>query len=108
MLSNTLAADAARTGVNREGIYSGVWLASEKLAFALGALVVGVVIGLFGFVGSANGANAPQSDSAVVGIAFTYCGLNAIIYLASIVAIRRLARLQRASSTISSAKVLIA
>ena len=95
MLSNTLAADAAETGVNREGVYSGVWLAVEKLAFALGALVVGVIIGAFGFVGSANGASAAQSPTAVLGIAFTYCGVNAIVYLLSILAVLRLARMER-------------
>ncbi len=89
MLSNTMAADAAESGVNREGVYSGLWLATEKLAFALGALVVGVVIGLFGFVESANGARAHQSSDAIFGVAFTYCGLNMLVYLASIIAVRR-------------------
>ena len=106
MLSNTLAADATRTGVNREGVYSGVWLASEKLAFALGALVVGVVIGAFGFVSSASGVNSPQSDTAVLGIGFTYCGLNAIIYLASILAIRRLARLEQVDTAATSGALI--
>jgi GPH family glycoside/pentoside/hexuronide:cation symporter len=89
MLSNTMAADAAESGANREGVYSGLWLAMEKLAFALGALVVGVVIGLFGFVESANGVQAHQSASAIFGVAFTYCGLNMLVYLASILAVRR-------------------
>jgi GPH family glycoside/pentoside/hexuronide:cation symporter len=92
MLSHLLAADTARTGRNREGTYSGVWCATEKLAFAGGALVVGVVLGLFGFVESSNGAQAAQSAMAITGIAFTYCGINMIIYLASIVAIMRSAR----------------
>jgi GPH family glycoside/pentoside/hexuronide:cation symporter len=96
MLSNLLAADTARTGVNREGVYSGVWCATEKLAFAGGALVVGVVLELFGFVESANGAQAMQSPLAVTGIAFTYCGINMIIYLASIVAIMRSAHYEAA------------
>jgi GPH family glycoside/pentoside/hexuronide:cation symporter len=89
MLSNTMAADAAQSGVNREGVYSGVWLATEKLAFAMGALVVGVVIALFGFVESANGVRAHQSSAAIFGVAFTYCGLNMLVYLASILAVRR-------------------
>ena len=93
MLSNTMAADAAASGVNREGIFSGFWLAAEKLAFALGALIVGVVIGLFGFVESANGAHVTQTHTAVLGIAIVYCGLNGIVYLLSIVAVRRFARL---------------
>jgi GPH family glycoside/pentoside/hexuronide:cation symporter len=92
MLSNTMAADAAETGFNREGIYSGVWLASEKLAFAGGALIVGVVLQLFGFIESADGAEPVQPGSAVLGIAITYCGINMLIYLTSIVAVRRFAR----------------
>jgi GPH family glycoside/pentoside/hexuronide:cation symporter len=90
MFSNVMAADAAETGVNREGVYSGFWLAIEKLAFALGALVVGVVIDLFGFVKSADGAQAHQTPTAILGVALTYCGINMLVYLASIVAVRRI------------------
>jgi GPH family glycoside/pentoside/hexuronide:cation symporter len=99
MLSNLMAADTARTGMNREGVYGGVWCATEKLAFAGGALVVGVVLGLFGFVESTNGAQATQSPMAITGIAFTYCGINMFIYLASIVAIMRTARYEPAVSS---------
>jgi GPH family glycoside/pentoside/hexuronide:cation symporter len=87
MLSGTLAADTARTGVNREGVYSGVWCAVEKLAFAMGALVVGVVLGVFGFVESSNGAVAAQTPMAILGIGMAYCGINMLIYLASIAAV---------------------
>jgi GPH family glycoside/pentoside/hexuronide:cation symporter len=89
MLSNAMAADAEETGVNREGVYSGFWLA-EKLAFALGVLVVGIVLGAFGFVESANGAHAHQTPHAILGVAVAYCGVNMVIYLASIVAVRRI------------------
>jgi GPH family glycoside/pentoside/hexuronide:cation symporter len=92
MLSNTMAADAAASGENHEGVYSGLWLACEKLGFALGALVVGVVIGWFGFVEASNGATVAQSPNAVLGIAITYCGINIVIYFLSILAIRRYAR----------------
>jgi GPH family glycoside/pentoside/hexuronide:cation symporter len=98
MLSNTMAADAAETGVNREGIFSGFWLAAEKLAFAAGVLVVGQVLGLFGFIESANGAHVTQSAAAIFGIGFTYCAINMFIYLASIVAIRRVARFERTAA----------
>jgi GPH family glycoside/pentoside/hexuronide:cation symporter len=96
MLSNTMAADAAASGQNHEGVYSGLWLACEKLGFALGALVVGVVIGWFGFVEASNGAVVTQSDHAVLGIALTYCGINIVIYALSILAIRRYARFVKA------------
>ncbi len=92
VFSNTMAADAAETGKNREGVYSGLWLAIEKLAFALGALVVGVVIGLFGFVASRDGAATPQTATAILGIAITYSGINMLIYLASIWAMHRAAK----------------
>ncbi len=90
MLSNAMAADARETGVNREGVYSGFWLAAEKLAFALGVLVVGIVLGAFGFVESANGAHAHQTPHAIFGVAVAYCGVNMVIYLASILAVRRI------------------
>ena len=89
MLSNTMAADAAATGRNREGIYSGFWLATEKLAFAFGTLLVGVLLGGFGFVESSNGAAVTQTPTAILGIAIAYCGLNMALYLASILAVRR-------------------
>jgi Na+/melibiose symporter-like transporter len=89
MFSTAMADEAARTGRNREGVYSGFWLAVEKLGFAFGALIVGVVLGLFGFVESAGGAGAPQSGRAILGIAVTYCGLNMAIYLASILLVRQ-------------------
>ena len=92
MLSNVMADDAKETGVNREGIFSGFWLASEKLAFAMGALIVGVLIGVFGFIESTDGAKVHQSDQAVFGIALTYIGVNAVIYVLSVVAMRRFAR----------------
>jgi GPH family glycoside/pentoside/hexuronide:cation symporter len=93
MLSNTMATDASETGENREGIYSGFWLAAEKLAFALGALIVGVVLSLSGFVESTGSEQVVQTSAAVFGIAFAYCGVNMLIYLGSIVAVRRFARL---------------
>jgi GPH family glycoside/pentoside/hexuronide:cation symporter len=93
MLSQVMAADTAATGQDREGVYSGLWLANEKLAFAGGALIVGVVMGLFGFVGSSGGMGTPQSATAIFGIGFTYVGINMIIYLASVAVLRVFARL---------------
>jgi GPH family glycoside/pentoside/hexuronide:cation symporter len=92
MLSNTMAADSAETGTNYEGVYSGIWLASEKLAFALGALIVGGVLELFGFVESADGVDVTQSNTAILGIAVAYCGVNVLIYLSSVLAVRRFGR----------------
>jgi GPH family glycoside/pentoside/hexuronide:cation symporter len=94
MLSQVMAADTAATGQDREGVYGGLWLANEKLAFAGGALIVGVVIGLFGFVGGSNGMGTSQTPMAVFGIAFTYVGINMAIYLSSIFVLRIFARMK--------------
>ncbi len=95
MLSNTLAADAAETGINREGVYSGFWLASEKLAFALGALMVGVILGAFGFVESSNGVQTTQTETAIFGVAFAYVGVEMILYFIGVLAAWRFERLER-------------
>jgi GPH family glycoside/pentoside/hexuronide:cation symporter len=93
MLSQVMAADTAATGQDREGVYSGLWLANEKLAFAGGALIVGVVLGLFGFASSSSGMAASQSATAVFGIGFTYVGINMIIYVSSILVLRQFGKI---------------
>jgi GPH family glycoside/pentoside/hexuronide:cation symporter len=42
MLLDTIAHDRKLTGLNREGVYSGVWSAMDKTAFAFGALLAGL------------------------------------------------------------------
>ncbi len=84
MLADAIVADSLATGVNREGLYSGIWLAAEKIAFALGALVVGLMLGAAGFVESGGGISASQPKSAVLAIAVTYVGINGLVYLTSL------------------------
>jgi GPH family glycoside/pentoside/hexuronide:cation symporter len=83
MLSNAVADETVRTGRNQEGIYSGFWLAGEKVAFALGALVVGLMLQAFGFVEGTAGMGGTQSQSAILGITLTYVGVNTLVYLGS-------------------------
>ena len=71
----------------------------EKLAFAFGTLIVGVMLAITGFVESVNGAPVAQAQSAVLGIAFTYVAINVMVYLVSVVSVRRLARLSAAPAT---------
>jgi GPH family glycoside/pentoside/hexuronide:cation symporter len=84
MLADAIVADGVNTGVNREGLYSGIWLAAEKIAFALGALIVGLMLGAAGFVESTGGVSAAQPKSAVLAIAVTYVGINGLVYLTSL------------------------
>jgi GPH family glycoside/pentoside/hexuronide:cation symporter len=85
MLADAIVADSAATGVNREGLYSGIWLASEKVAFALGALIVGLMLSAGGFVESTGGIATAEPRSAIVAIAMTYVGINGLVYLLSLV-----------------------
>jgi len=84
MLADAIVADGAATGVNREGLYSGIWLAAEKIAFALGALIVGLMLGAGGFVESTGGMSVAEPKSAVLAIAITYVGINGLVYLTSL------------------------
>ena len=52
MLPDAAATDAARTGENRAGVYTGVWTAGETLGLALGPAVFAVVLALGGYVSS--------------------------------------------------------
>jgi GPH family glycoside/pentoside/hexuronide:cation symporter len=85
MLADAIVADGAATGVNREGLYSGIWLAGEKVAFALGALIVGLMLSAGGFVESTGGIATAEPKSAVIAIALTYVGINGLVYLVSLI-----------------------
>lgn len=87
MLTDVINVDAATTGVRREGLLSGLWVASEKAGLALGPLVAGLTLDLTGFVESAGG-HVAQSASALAGIRLTYIVLPAIGMLLSLLLLR--------------------
>jgi Na+/melibiose symporter-like transporter len=98
MLPDALAADGARTGRQRAGVFTGVWTAGETAGFALGPGLVGLVLGATGFV-SSNADAADAADAAVVavaqpasaraGIVIVFAVLPALLALASLPLIRR-------------------
>ncbi|WP_377290295.1 MFS transporter [Planomonospora corallina] len=65
MLSDVIAHDAAVTGRNRAGVFTGLWTAAETVVFAFGALVFGWLLGAAGFVESDAGALVEQPEAAV-------------------------------------------
>ena len=67
MLPDAAAVDAARTGENRAGVYTGVWTAGETLGLALGPAVFAVVLALGGYL-SSEGREITQPDSALTAI----------------------------------------
>ena len=89
MLTDAITHDRLRTGLNREGAYSGVWMANEKVAFALGTLIVGLILGWFGFIESAGDQQVAQPEGALTGISFSFVMLPLLFNLSSMVFLRR-------------------
>lgn len=71
MLTDTIAYERERTGSANEGVFSGIFSAAEKLAFALGPVIAGVVMSLYGFRESTGGM-VEQTPEAIRGIVLLY------------------------------------
>jgi len=88
MLPDTMDYDRKITGSNREGVFAGIWSASDKVAFALAPLLTGLVLDTFGFVSTQNLEGTAQSDSAVMGIILTYTVIPAMLIASSMLILR--------------------
>lgn len=83
MLPDVAAFDSARTGLNRVGVFTGVWTAGETLGLALGPFVYALVLALGGYV-SSEGYDVAQPDSALTAIALGFSLLPAALVVASL------------------------
>ncbi|MBC2669887.1 MFS transporter [Novosphingobium piscinae] len=88
MLTDTIDYQRRQTGLANEGLFAGLFSAAEKLAFALGPVIAGLVMSAFGFVSSTGGA-AAQSASAVQGIVLLYSLIPAGIQVLSLLLFTR-------------------
>lgn len=68
MLPDVMEYDRLRTGLRREGIFSGIYTIIEKLGFALGAGLIGVVLSAAGFIPTLRGALVEQPPAAVAAL----------------------------------------
>lgn len=84
MLPDTLAADAARHGRQRAGLFTGLWTAGETTGFALGPAIVAGVLAVSGFVSSTEGQQAAQPPSALTGIVLAFSLLPALLAVLSL------------------------
>lgn len=84
MLPDTLAADAARSGKQRAGVFTGIWTAGETTGFALGPAIVAAVLAVTGFVSTTADETAAQPDSALTGITLAFSALPAALALLSV------------------------
>jgi glycoside/pentoside/hexuronide:cation symporter, GPH family len=73
MLGFSMMCDVAAEDEEYAGLYSAAWIASDKIAFALGGtLLVGLILSAFGFDSAAAVAGAPQPATAATGIVFAF------------------------------------
>ena len=88
MLPDVAAVDAARTGQNRIGVFTGVWTAGETLGLALGPGLYALVLAIGGYESSTDG-SAEQPHSAEIAIAAGFSVVPAALVLFSLLALRR-------------------
>ena len=84
MLPDTVEYDEMQSGLRREGIFSGMWSAGQKIAYSVGPPIVGFALSLSGFV-----REGVQPESLVTGVRFIFCLFPAAMILLSFIPYRR-------------------
>lgn len=88
MLPDTMEWDYRQTGLRREGVLSAIYTMVEKFAFAAGAALTGLVLGMAGYVKSAGSADVAQPQSAIDAIFFLASFAPMALLFASCIALR--------------------
>ena len=83
ILPDTIEYDRRRTGINREGVYAGIYSTLEKIAAAFGPLIFGAYLSAAGFISGEGGAPAVQPGAAISAIYIGVAVIPAIASLAS-------------------------
>lgn len=89
MLPDAIDEDAARTGQQRAGSFTGIWTAGETAAFAIGPALVLMVLALTGYLSAMAGQSVVQPDSAIAGVQFGFSILPALLVALSLPLILR-------------------
>ncbi|MGY8963697.1 MAG: MFS transporter, partial [Rhodospirillales bacterium] len=55
MLPDTIEYDRRRTGMERAGIFAGIYTTAEKFAYALGPAITGILLGAMGYISGTGG-----------------------------------------------------
>ncbi|MFC5816067.1 MFS transporter [Nonomuraea harbinensis] len=85
MLADVIAVDAATTGKRRAGVFTGLWTAIESGVSAFGALILGSILSIGGFLSSVASQRVEQPDSAVTAVLIGQTAVPALIILLSVV-----------------------
>ena len=89
MLPDTISDDAATSGQQRAGSFTGVWTAGETAAFAIGPALVLLLLAVTGYVSSTGNEAIAQPDSAVLGVHLAFSVLPVVLVALSLPLILR-------------------
>ncbi len=103
LLPDTIEYDRRRTGLNREGLYSGVYSTMEKAASAFGPLLFSMYLAANGFVSSKAGETVVQPDATVTVI---YLAVGLFPALAALFAIAVLTQYDLDENTLAASQRL--
>lgn len=84
MLPDTVEYDQMQSGLRREGVFSGMWSAGQKIAYSVGPPIVGFALSLSGFV-----REGVQPESLNIGVRAIFCLFPAAMILLSFVPFSR-------------------
>jgi GPH family glycoside/pentoside/hexuronide:cation symporter len=84
MLADVIAHDSAVSGKRRGGVFTGLWTAVESAVSALGALVVGGVLAIGGFISSDPENPVTQPDTALNAVVVAETVIPALIILSGV------------------------
>ncbi|MBU2510171.1 MFS transporter [bacterium] len=84
MLPDTIEFDEMKSGMRREGIFSGAWACGQKSAYAIGPGIVGITLSLSGFVSSGD-----QPESVATGIRIVFCVFTGLMMLLSLIPFKK-------------------
>jgi GPH family glycoside/pentoside/hexuronide:cation symporter len=68
MLPDTIEYDRRRTGLERAGVFAGIYTTAEKMAFAFGPILTGFLLQSMGYVSGTQGLATEQPESAITAI----------------------------------------
>lgn len=80
MLPDTVEYDELQSGLRREGVFSGMWSAGQKIAYSISPAIVGFALKLSGFV-----MEGTQPESVETGIRIIFCLIPAAVVVISFI-----------------------
>jgi GPH family glycoside/pentoside/hexuronide:cation symporter len=89
MLPDAIEYDHLRTGLRREGVFTGVFVFVEQAAGAIGVAIIGFVLSATGYVATTEGRLVAQPQSAIQGIYSCMAILPLVFQVIAIFAISR-------------------